>query len=252
MSTRHPTPRVIAVIPARGGSKGVPGKNLQHVGGIPLITRAVASARGAVLIDDVFVSTDSADVADAARIAGGVVIDRPEKLSGDISSSEAALEHALDTLESDPDILVFMQATSPFIDPADLDAAIARIVSGECDVIFSAALTHAFLWREGDDGATGTNHDESFRLRRQDTAPQYKESGAFYVMRVDGFRQAGFRFFGQIGIAIVPELTAVEIDCHDNLDLARAIATLVDGPPPVHRLTRSHEQPWSTPVSPAL
>ena len=139
--------RVIAIIPARGGSKGVPGKNLKTVGGVSLVARAVTSAMAAHRIDEVFVSTDSSEIAAAARAAGAAVIDRPESLAGDESSSEAALLHALDQFDEQPGILVFIQATSPFIDPAGLDSAVHRVVSGEADVVFAARETHAFLWQ---------------------------------------------------------------------------------------------------------
>lgn len=225
--------RVIAVVPARGGSVGVPGKNLRRVGGVSLIGRAVGAARATTLIDAVYVSTDDAAIAREARAAGAQVIDRPSGLATSTASSEAALLHALDSLAADPEILVFLQATSPFIDPDDLDAAIARVDSGESDVVFSARPSHAFLWRDGDAGATGVNHDPSYRLRRQDAEPQFQESGAFYVMRVDGFRDAGFRFFGRIGIAVVAELTAMEIDSLDDLELARSIAPIVEGIEPI-------------------
>jgi N-acylneuraminate cytidylyltransferase len=157
------------------------------------------------------------------------VVRRPEALYGDTASSEAALLHtldALDALDAAPEILVFIQATSPFIDPADLDAAIARVDAGECDVVFSARPTHAFLWRDGAGGAEGVNHDASKRLRRQDSEPQFQETGAFYVMRAEGFRAAGFRFFGRVGIAAVAELTSMEIDSFDDLVLARSVAAV--------------------------
>ena len=235
MTNQHGT--IVAVIPARGGSKGVPAKNVRLVGGVPLIERAVASARLSRLIDTVVVSTDDAAIASVASAAGAVIVDRPASLAGDTSSSEAALLHALDSLETDPQVLVFIQATSPFIDSDDLDAAIARVRDGEADVVFSARLTHAFLWRDDEDGATGVNHDASYRLRRQETEPQYQETGAFYVMNVAGFRQARFRFFGLVGIALVPDLTAIEIDSEEDLEIARAIAPLVS--------TTTQEESWS-------
>lgn len=219
---------MLAVIPARGGSKGVPGKNLRRVGGVPLVARAAASAREATLIDRVIVSTDDRAIAAAARTKGAVVMARPAKISGDLASSESALLNVLDRLDGDPEILVFLQATSPFIDPHDLDAAITRVRDGESDVVFSAIETHAFLWRQGADGAAGVNHDPSFRARRQDREPQFQETGAFYVMRTDGFRAAGFRFFGRVGIALTDERRAIEIDTASQLELAAAIAPLVD------------------------
>ena len=220
-------PKVVAVIPARGGSKGVPGKNLKKVGGISLVARAVAAALAAESIDAVYVSTDDPAIAVAARAAGAGVIDRPQELAGDSASSEAALLHALDSLPAQPDVLVFIQATSPFIEPADLDAAVARVLDDESDVVFSARRTHAFLWRLTESGAVGINHDASVRLRRQDLPPQFQETGAFYVMRAPGFRAAGFRFFGRVGVAVVSDLSAVDIDSADDLELATRIAPML-------------------------
>lgn len=220
-------PTAIAIIPARGGSKGVPGKNLKKVGGITLVARAVAAATAAESIDSVFVSTDDAAIAAAARSAGAGVIDRPQELSSDSASSESALLHALDALPTIPEVLVFIQATSPFIDPNDLDTAVARVLEDECDVVFAAKRTHAFLWRLADTGAVGVNHDASFRIRRQDLEPQFQETGAFYVMRSEGFRGAQHRFFGRVGIAVVDDLTAVDIDSADDVELATRIAPML-------------------------
>ncbi|MET1015377.1 MAG: acylneuraminate cytidylyltransferase [Leifsonia flava] len=223
MSSR-PTTTVVAVIPARGGSRGVPGKNIRRVGGVPLIGRAIASARSATLIDSVFVSTDAPEIAEVATAYGAHVIERPAELATDEASSESALLHALQELENDgihADILVFMQATSPFIEPDDLDDAIERVTLGECDVVFSAAESHAFLWRETPTGAAAVNHDASTRPRRQDRDPQFLETGGFYVLRTDGFRRSGHRFFGRIGLGIVSPSTAIEIDTEG--DLASAV-----------------------------
>lgn len=226
--------RVIAVIPARGGSKGIPGKNLAKVGGVPLIQRAVMAAQRSVEIDDVFVSTDSADIADAAAEAGASVIPRPSEIAGDTASSEEALLHALRFFHEKgmaADVLVFIQATSPFIVPEDLSAAIVRVLSGEEDVVFSATETYAFLWKQEAEGAVGVNHDHSWRPRRQDRSPHYQESGAFYVMRAEGFREHKFRFFGRVGIQVARnELSGYEIDEPFELEVARELARTFDRP----------------------
>ncbi len=219
---------VVAIIPARGGSKGVPGKNLRRVGGVPLIVRAVGSARSSALVDRVIVTTDDAAIAAAAHSAGAEVVDRPAQLSGDEASSESALLHVLDGLDEEPDIVVFLQATSPFIASAEIDEAIERVRGGREDVVFSAVETYAFLWRISDDGADGVGHDASVRPRRQDREPYYRETGAFYVLRGSGFRKAGFRFFGRIGVTIVDERAAIEIDTVDELEIANALAPIVD------------------------
>ena len=219
---------VVAVIPARGGSKQVPRKNLMPIGGVPLVARAIAAARATPQIDRVIVSTDSAEIAELAREHGAEVIDRPAELSGDTASSEAALLHALTLV--DVQVLVFLQATSPFIDPAALGRAIERVQRGDEDVVFSAFETYAFLWTASSSGSVGVNHDAAVRPRRQDREPHFHETGAFYVMRADGFRAARHRFFGRVGVEPVEERTAIEIDSAEQAQLAEAIARLVDLP----------------------
>lgn len=222
-----PSNLVVAVVPARGGSRGVAAKNVRRVGGVPLVARAVLAAERARLINNVFVSTDDTAIADAALDAGATVIERPGHLSTDEASSESALLHSLDDLERDgirPDILVFIQATSPFIDPDDLDDAVERVAAGECDVVFSAVETFSFLWTSDRDDVIGVNHDASVRLRRQDREPHYRETGAFYVLRVDGFRKAKHRFFGKIGVTLVDAETSIDIDTPGDLLRARSLA----------------------------
>jgi YrbI family 3-deoxy-D-manno-octulosonate 8-phosphate phosphatase len=219
---------VVAVIPARGGSKGVPRKNLMPIGGVPLVARAIAAARATPQIDRVVVSTDSAEIADLARAHGAEVIDRPVAISGDTASSEAALLHALSVI--DAEVLVFLQATSPFIDSAALGRAIERVRRGDEDVVFSAFATYAFLWQASSEGMVGVNHDAAHRPRRQDREPHFHETGAFYVMRAQGFREAQHRFFGRVGVEPVDERSAIEIDSAEQAQLAAAIAGVVDLP----------------------
>ena len=149
---------MVAVIPARGGSKGVPGKNLRRVGGVSLIARAVRTALAARSITEVCVSTDDERIATEARAAGGVVIDRPAPLSGDTATSESAMLHALGVLTDDGqpvDVVVFLQCTSPFIASPDLDTAVGLVLTDEADSVFSAVDNHSFLWRPERVEATG-------------------------------------------------------------------------------------------------
>jgi len=225
-----PTGETVAVIPARGGSKGVPRKNLRRVGGIPLIARAITTARAADRIDRVVVSTDDPQIAAVAHEWGADVVTRPAALSGDTASSESAVEHALGELARlgiDVGVVVLIQATSPFIDPADVDAAVERVRAGESDCVFSAVESWGFLWRTASAGAVGINHDHRRRPRRQEREPEFLETGAFYVMDAAGFRSAKHRFFGRIGIALVPEAHAIEIDTEEQLALASIIEPVV-------------------------
>lgn len=243
----EPVALATVIIPARGGSQGLPGKNVARVGGVPLIARAVHAALGAEQVARIVVTTDDEEIADAAIAAGAEVVARPAELAGAAASSESALLHALEVLGVEgldprpsaatrpPEgaVTVFIQATSPFIDPADLDAAIERVAAGERDVVFAATPTHGFLWRERADdadgaSAVGVNHDPTSRPRRQDREPEFLETGAFYVFRTEGFVQARHRFFGRVGIQPVHPDTAIEIDDAADLARARALAPRID------------------------
>lgn len=220
--------QIYAIIPARGGSKGIPRKNLQPVGGTPLIGRAVQAARGSQRVHTVFVSTDDAEIAAVARQYGAEVIWRPAELATDAASSESALLHALDYLRNQKgtrvDLLVFIQCTSPFVEPEDIDAMIAKVEAEEGDCIFTVTRFHGFLWKADEQlGAVGINHDRAVRLRRQEREPEFLETGAVYIMRADGFLQHKHRFFGKVLMYEIPAERSLEIDEPSDLLLANLL-----------------------------
>ncbi|GIV17793.1 MAG: transferase [Armatimonadota bacterium] len=217
-----------AIIPARGGSKGITRKNLQPVGGVPLIGRAILAARGSQHVQGVFVSTDDAEIAEAAKRYGAEVIWRPAELATDTASSEAALLHALHYLREERslrvDLLVFIQCTSPFIESKDIDAMIEKLEDGNGDCIFTVTRFHGFVWKvDSQLGAVGVNHDRNVRLRRQEREPQFLETGAVYIMRADGFLQYKHRFFGKVLMYEVPSERSLEIDEPADLLLANML-----------------------------
>ncbi|MGW2268844.1 cytidylyltransferase domain-containing protein [Streptomyces koyangensis] len=233
---RDPAPRVLAVIPARGGSKGVPGKNLAEVGGVPLVARAVHACRTARLVSEVLVSTDDPAIAEAARAAGATTVERPAPLSGDTATSEAAVLHALDTDEARhgrlADVVLLVQCTSPFLTADDIDGVTAAVLEG-ADTAVTAAPFHGFLWRDLATGATpssghGVNHDAAHRPRRQDRPEDLLETGAAYAMRGDGFRAVRHRFFGRTALVRTDPARVLEIDDPHDLARARALAPLLD------------------------
>ncbi|MDM7832440.1 acylneuraminate cytidylyltransferase [Cellulomonas edaphi] len=215
---------VLVVIPARGGSVGVPLKNLADVGGSSLVGRAVDAALAAEGVTRVVVSTDHAGIAVEARRHGAEVVERPAELSGARASSESAVLHALDVLGEEFAVTVLLQCTSPFVDPADLGAAVARVRADEADVVVAVAPTHDFQWVLADGDVRPVGHTLDYRPRRQDRAPHFRETGAFYVMRTSGLREAGTRFFGRVALQPVDERTAIEIDEPADLEVARALA----------------------------
>jgi N-acylneuraminate cytidylyltransferase len=218
--------QTLALIPARGGSKGLPRKNVRRVGGVPLVGRTVQAARQASAVDRVVVSTDDAEIAAAAREHGADVIDRPAALSGDEASSESALLHALGRLDETegyrPDRVVFLQCTSPFTRPEDIDGTAARLDDG-ADSAFAASPFHGFVWREGKDGtARGVNHSpDTARQRRQDRPTELLETGAVYAFDADGFREAEHRFFGRVAAYEMPAERSLEVDTPADLERAR-------------------------------
>ncbi|MDN6371533.1 MAG: acylneuraminate cytidylyltransferase [Brevibacterium aurantiacum] len=218
--------RAVAIIPARGGSKGIPLKNLQKVAGVSLLARAINAAKSTPSIDRVVVSTDHDGIAAEAIRAGAEVSHRPADIAGDSATSESALIYTLANLGEEFDTTVFMQCTSPFIDSASIDNAVAAVRDGEADVVFSAVEDHSFLWHLDDgESAVAVGHEASFRPRRQDRAKHYNETGAFYVMRTDGLLENEHRFFGRVTIEEVPPEHAREIDDMSDLSLVRAIAS---------------------------
>ncbi|TDN93149.1 acylneuraminate cytidylyltransferase [Microbacterium sp. BK668] len=228
---------VVAIIPARGGSKGVPRKNLRRVGGVPLVARAIAAARRSGAVDRIVVSTDDAEIAAVAREWGAEVVDRPADMAGDTASSESAVLHALGVLAErgvDVSAVAFLQATSPFIHTPALAEAVRLVRSDRFDCVFAAVETYGFLWaRDAAFEAVAINHDAAHRPRRQDRDPHHLETGAFYVVDAAGFAASAHRFFGRIGIVEVPERTAIEIDTVAELEQAQALAPLIDAPEPI-------------------
>lgn len=217
-------PRCCAVIPARGGSKGIIGKNLRVLGGRPLIAHALLAAKASRRVERVVVSTDDPAIAEVARAHGAEVVWRPLELASDSASSEAALLHALDTLAREqgyrPELLAFLQCTSPLTLAEDIDGTIDALVSQGADSALSVAPFHYFVWKHSQDGALGVNHDKRTRPRRQDREPEFLETGAVYAMRSAGFVHAKHRFFGKTVFYEMPLERVCEVDELADLDMA--------------------------------
>jgi CMP-N-acetylneuraminic acid synthetase len=179
------------VIPARGGSKGLPGKNLRRLGKLSLIGHAIASARESELLTRVVVSTDSSEIAEEARRHGGdVPFMRPADLASDQAGMLPVLQHAVRWLESSggvlPDLIVTLQPTSPFRTGVEIDATIRKVVetgSDSAQTLVEASY-HPYFMKTLDGDRTIALFPEGHRyVRRQDAPPVYQPSGAVYVTR---------------------------------------------------------------------
>ncbi|GJD21804.1 N-acylneuraminate cytidylyltransferase [Rivularia sp. IAM M-261] len=206
---------VIAIIPARGGSKGVPRKNIRILGDKPLIAHSILDAKEANLIDKVYVSTDNLEIAEISQKYGAEIIYRPDEIADDTASSETALIHALSEIEKSaifPDLIVFLQCTSPIRSGQDIDDAIDKLQAENADSLLSVTLSHRFLWEEVNGIAKSVNYDYRNRLRRQDMKPQYLENGSIYIFKPWVIKYLGNRLGGKICLFPMMEAASWDID----------------------------------------
>ncbi len=193
------TPYALGVIPARGGSKGLPGKNLRKLGALSLIGQAVASAREAALLARFIVSTDSPEIAEeAGRHGAEVPFLRPAELATDQAGMLPVLQHAVRWLESSagvrPDMIVTLQPTSPFRTGVEIDATVTKVIDTGSDSAqtLSEASYHPYFMKTLDgDRTMALFPDGHTYVRRQDAPPVYQPSGAVYVTRYATLMEQG-------------------------------------------------------------
>jgi CMP-N-acetylneuraminic acid synthetase len=212
----------ISIIPARGGSVGVPRKNLQPINGTPLLAYAIRAASKATSVHRIIVSTDTPEIADLARAEGAEVVMRPASISGCAATSESAISHAAQQLGLMRDeILLFMQCTNPLTLPQDLDLLFETFSHEKADCAFTVTSFHGFLWRKGENGsAEAINHSPAKRLRRQDCPPEFIENGAAYMFRAGDFLKHQNRFFGRTIMVEMPGERTIDIDTPEDLQRA--------------------------------
>lgn len=215
---------ICAIIPARGGSKGVPGKNIRLLAGKPLLCWTVEHAARSSRIDRVIVSTDDDAIATTAVSQGAEVVRRPFDISGDRASSESALLHALDALREregyEPALVVFMQCTSPLRGRRDLDDAIERFLKEDADSLLAVVPIQKFFWHKTEDGPAALNYEYAARPPHGDLPVYYHETGSFYIMRPALLRETGLRLGGKIVMYAMAGETAVDIDTEEDFLLA--------------------------------
>lgn len=224
------TGKIVAIIPARGGSKGIPQKNITPFCGKPLLAWSILQAKASKHIDAVYVSTDDAKIAAVAREYGAQVIDRPLEISGDTATSESALLHALDAIEEDGTrigLVVFLQATSPLREAKDIDVAIRTLQTEQADSLFSGTeIGDLYTWKKNGDRFESVNYDYKNRKRRQDYGEQYAENGSIYVFTPDVLRANKNRFGGKIAMSAMDFWKTFEIDTIEGLEFCRSLFQL--------------------------
>jgi YrbI family 3-deoxy-D-manno-octulosonate 8-phosphate phosphatase len=228
-------PQVLALIPARGGSVGVPRKNVRLLGGRPLVAWSIVHAQNTPSVGRVVVSTDDREIAQVARDWGAEVLHRPSALASATASSEAALLHALQTLEARegyrPELVAFLQATSPLRQPDDLEHAIQTLRAEGADSLFSSGPSHGFLWRIEDEGPSPFNYDPRHRPRRQDAPEDVIENGSIYLFRPSVLLETGSRLGGRIAVHRMGAHDSFQVDEPEDLTLMEALIAQRRRPP---------------------
>lgn len=216
---------ILCVIPVRGGSKGIPGKNARLVAGKPLVAWTIEQAIGATSGLDVIVSTDDEQLARIAREAGAEVpFLRPAELAQDTTPTEPVIEHAIAFRREQgrrPDAVLLLQATSPLRLRGTIDRAVQQLRDTGVDTLVGVVPETPFLWRLGDPARA--EYEVAARPRRQELRPEqfvYRETGSLYLTRTEIYEREHNRIGGRVGLFVMDPVEAADIDT--ELDLVAA------------------------------
>lgn len=227
--------KIIAVIPARGGSKGIPRKNIRLLSGKPLVSYAIERALESQYIDTVVVSTDDSDIAEVARIYGASIVTRPRELAEDHVPLDPVIFQAVNEVEREGgvrfDYVVTMQPTSPLLRTETLDSMIEKMVDSNCDTLMGAKAENHLFWRRD-----GPRFSPLYKERknRQYLDPIYRETGAVVITKRNILSETS-RIGENISLFTLPDEEAGDIDNYqdwknaENLLQRRNIVFRVDG-----------------------
>lgn len=213
MAPQSNSGKVVALIPLRGGSKSIPLKNIRHIAGRPLVYWVLDAASSCTAIDEIFVATDHDLIASTIRKYGGgvrVIGRSPETATDEAPTESVLIEFAQNT---DADHICLIQATSPLLRAADLEAGFRTYFENGFDSVVSVVRQRRFIWSLTRDGtAVPENYDPRRRPRRQDHEGFLVENGAFYITNRRSLLESGCRISGRIGVQEMPPETYIELD----------------------------------------
>ncbi|HIE72711.1 MAG TPA: acylneuraminate cytidylyltransferase family protein [Flavobacteriales bacterium] len=220
--------RVVSIIIARGGSKGVPKKNIMNFCGKPLIAWTILQSIASKKVLEVWVSSDSEEILEISRQYGAKTILRPDDISGDGASSESAWMHAIEYIEKIKgpgiDFILAPQVTSPLRSSKDFTNGINEFVNGKFDSLFSSTeIEDFFIWKYKDNILNPTNYDYKNRKPRQKINKTYLENGSFFIFDVEKFKINNNRFFGKIGHYTMDKHKMFQIDNLEDVKLCETV-----------------------------
>lgn len=230
----HVNCRHVAIIPARGGSQGVPHKNVRVVAGLPLVVHSIRAAIDSGVFATVSVSTDDDEIAVISANAGATVVRRPSELASDTAPTEPVIGHALRELEGDGDrfdVVWLLQATSPLRTSGEIRRAAELIDEPDFDAVVSVREDYSFFWEPSDDGTRTVQptYDLAARPRRQEMPPRYVENGALYAVKREMWDAHGVRAAGRIAPLVMTSEHSVDVDVESDIAVVEAIMQLEGG-----------------------
>lgn len=212
--------KIDCIIPARGGSKGVPRKNLQKVGELTLLARAIYAAKESQFTDEIYVSTDDQEIFEEAQECGAIAIRRPSELATDEAITPPVIQHALTQIDP-PKAVIVIQCTAYPHNSRTIDKTVSALVDNDADCALSARREQLYLFRKGIGGyAVPVNWD--MPQRRQEAIHEWYFTAAVSVTYVDWLWQTGHLLGGRTVLAD-DETTLIDIDTETDLMIARAI-----------------------------
>ena len=214
---------IFIIIPARGGSKSIRKKNLYIVNKQPLLQWTLEESEKVKSVGKIVVSTDDNEIKDFAKKFCVDIVERPKQISSDNSSSESAILHTLKYYEKKniyPDIIVFLQCTSPLISFCDIEKGIKYLNKNRLDSTFACASFDGFIWKKNKKKFEGINHDQRKRLMRQKRALEYLEAGSIYIMRTKSFLRDKYRFCGKCEPFLIDKKKVLDINDYQDAEIA--------------------------------
>lgn len=210
--------KTIAIIPARGGSKRLPGKNIKLLGGIPMLAHSILYAQQFDFIDAVYVSTDDIAIKEIASQYGAMVIDRPQALSGDLEPTVSALKHVLESIDEIIENVILLQATNPLRPQNLLQNAFAIFQEQQTNSLFTVSRSHHKLGKIIDDQFIPFNYKVG--QRSQDLEPLYYENGLLYITKAPVILNNEIITKDAFPLEVNHPFANVDIDTQEDFDYA--------------------------------